>query len=520
MIRTTEHLEALNEIARIATTDLELRPMLQRITDVLADRFGWEFVACVSIDHARDRFVCEALSTTVPDTDVFPGYTRALGSGVVGEVALTGRPVLLDDVRLHPTYVDTLTGAMSELCVPVQHGGEMVAILNLESRRPAAFRGQLPLLETVAEQVAGAIASARLHEELTRRARLLEMVSELGRVATDAAELGTLMDQVVGYVAERFPLLLAAILLVDAESGEFNQTAFAGGLFREAGRGQRWPVTMGIVGRAIRTGEPQLVADVVADPDYLKVNSETVAELVIPIRWHGQILGVLNLEAVSADVFTPENQTVFRTFADQVAGAIRMASINRELEEANERLREANQRLERLSQVDDLTGIANRRAFDDALEHEWRRCRRAGCPLALAMIDIDCFKDYNDHYGHREGDECLRLVAHALQGGVHRAGDVVARYGGEEFVALLPELDAENAAVVAERLRACVEALNLPHASSSAAPVVTISVGVAAMVPDGEGLAGTLVDEADRALYAAKRAGRNRVGVAPAALST
>ncbi|HKP76446.1 MAG TPA: diguanylate cyclase, partial [Longimicrobiaceae bacterium] len=267
------------------------------------------------------------------------------------------------------------------------------------------------------------------------------------------------------------------------------------------------------------TGQPQLVADVRADPDYLRVNDQTVAELVIPIHWHGRILGVLNLEAAGPEVFTPENQTVFRTFADQVAGAIRMASINHELEEANDRLREANQRLERLSQVDDLTGIANRRAFDDALDHEWRRSRRSGAPLALAMIDIDCFKDYNDHYGHREGDECLRRVARALAAGVHRAGDLVARYGGEEFVVLLPGIDADHAAVVAEALRAGVEALGLPHASSGVAPVVTISAGVAAMAPARQGPTGALVDDADRALYAAKREGRNRVAVAAGQLA-
>ena len=513
MTRSTEHLAVLNEIARIATMDLELRPMLQRITDALARRFGWEFVACASIDPGRERFVCEALSTTIP-TEVHPGYSRELGSGVVGEVALTGRPIVLDDVRGHPNFVDTLPGTMSELCIPVQHQGETVAILNLESTRPAAFRGQLPLLQTVAEQVAGAIASARLHAELTRRAGLLGMVGELGRVATDAGELGLLLDRVVGYIRERFPLLLAAILLVDAERREFGQTAFAGELVPEARHGRRWPITTGIVGRAIRTGETQLVDDVRDDPDYLGVNAHTVAELVIPIRWGGGILGVLNLEADTPAVFTPEHQTVFHTFADQVAGAIRMASINQELEEANDRLREANQRLERLSQLDALTGIANRRAFDEALAHEWRRCGRARTPLALVMVDIDCFKAYNDRLGHQQGDRCLRAIARALHQGLHRAGDFAARYGGEEFALLLPGLDAERAAAFAGTARARVEALAIPHPASPVAPVVTISAGVASLLPRRGASARALVEAADQALYAAKRGGRNRIAVA------
>jgi len=193
----------------------------------------------MSVDRARGRYHCEALSTDLP-TEVFVGYARAIGSGVVGEVALTGKAVLLDDVAAHPDYVETQGGTRSELCVPVLHRGETVAILNLESQKAGAFRGQLPLMETVAEQVAGAIASARLHAELTRRAGLLEMLGELGRVATDAGELGLLLDRVVGFVHERFPLLLAAILLVDADAEEFGQTAFAGELVPAARRGRRW----------------------------------------------------------------------------------------------------------------------------------------------------------------------------------------------------------------------------------------------------------------------------------------
>jgi diguanylate cyclase (GGDEF)-like protein len=470
-------------------------------------------VACVSIDAARGRFVCEALSS-VAETGVYVGYSRALGSGVVGEVALTGRPMLLDDVRTHPNYVDTLPGTLAELCVPVRHQGETVALLNLESPRAGAFRDQLPLLETVAEQVAGAIASARLHEELQRRARLLEIVGEVSKAAMDAGELGLLLERVVDCLHERFPLVLAAVLLADVEAGEFTQTAHAGTLYRDARRGRRWPIGTGVVGRALRAGAPVLVPDVSADAEYVPVNDATVAEYAVPIRYRDRLLGVLNLEADHAEVFSAENQAVFRTIAAQVAGAIHMAAMNQELEAANEGLREANRRLERLSQLDGLTEIANRRAFDEALALEWRRCGRAETPLSLAMVDIDCFKDFNDHYGHRRGDECLRLVALALRDGVHRAGDLVARYGGEEFALLLPGMDAEHATAFADAVRARIEALAIPHATSGVAPVVTISGGVATVFPRRGLSPGGLVDAADRALYRAKRDGRNRVEAA------
>lgn len=156
----TAQLEILNEVARIATLDLEVRPMLQRITDALASKFGWEFVALVTIDAERGAFVCEAV-TSVVATEVHVGYTRPLGSGVVGQVAATGKPELIDDVRTYPNYVETLPAAQSELCVPVRHHDRIVAVLNLESRRLAAFHGELPLLTGVANQIAGAIASAK-----------------------------------------------------------------------------------------------------------------------------------------------------------------------------------------------------------------------------------------------------------------------------------------------------------------------------------------------------------------------
>jgi diguanylate cyclase (GGDEF)-like protein len=510
MIRSTEHLRVLNEIARIATLDLELRPMLQRITDALSREFDWEFVACISIDSIVGRFVCEAVSGTV-ETEVVPGYSRELGSGVVGEVALTGKAILLDEVKGHPNYVETLPGARSELCIPVRHQGETVALLNLESRIAGAFREQRQLLETVAEQIAGAIANARLHAELTRRAELLEMVGEVSKVATDAGELRLLMEQVVSYIRDRFPLSVVAIMLADMKEGKITQSAFAGKVRRNYQVGAQWGIDRGVVGRALRLGTAQLVPEVRADPDYIEVADDIRAEFAVPIRFRDRLLGVLNLEAASSDVFNPEHQTVFRTFADQLGGAIHMATINQALEDANDLLREANQRLERLSQLDGLTGIQNRRTFDHQLRLEARRAARGEVPLAVLMIDIDCFKDYNDHYGHLKGDECLRTVARALREGLHRAGDFVARYGGEEFGVLLPGEDVEHATRVAESLRARIEAMAIPHSTSRVGSVVTISAGVASAVPEREAGPDWLVEAADKALYEAKRQGRNRV---------
>lgn len=167
--------------------------------------------------------------------------------------------------------------------------------------------------------------------------------------------------------------------------------------------------------------------------------------------------------------------------------------------------------LRRLAYVDGLTGIANRRHFDQQLQAEWRRCRRNQQPLALLLIDIDHFKQYNDHYGHPEGDACLQAVASTLKHELTRSHDLVARYGGEEFVCLLPESDHAGALHKAQQLLRSVQALGREHLYSSAAPVVTISVGLACLVPSAESSPEALLAQADASLYRAKQAGRNRV---------
>ncbi|MBB3262682.1 diguanylate cyclase (GGDEF)-like protein [Azospirillum sp. OGB3] len=167
--------------------------------------------------------------------------------------------------------------------------------------------------------------------------------------------------------------------------------------------------------------------------------------------------------------------------------------------------------LRTLSFNDGLTGIANRRRFDEVLLREWRRCGRVQLPLSLIMLDVDQFKPYNDHYGHQAGDECLRAVAQLLVGQMMRPGDLIARYGGEEFVCLLPETDEDGAVKVAERLRQTVAERRLPHAVSHVADHITISLGVATARPLLDDTPDRLTQLADGLLYEAKRAGRNRV---------
>jgi len=178
-------------------------------------------------------------------------------------------------------------------------------------------------------------------------------------------------------------------------------------------------------------------------------------------------------------------------------------------------LEAANRQLEALSATDGLTGLANRRKFDIEWEMEWQRALRQGLPLAIAMVDVDQFKAYNDHYGHQMGDLCLKIVAQALGNSAQRSGEVAARYGGEEFVVILPGLGGTEAYAVMERVRVALQAQDLPHAKADVAGVVTISVGVASRVPRADESSASLVQEADAAMYRAKHQGRNQVVLAP-----
>ncbi len=171
--------------------------------------------------------------------------------------------------------------------------------------------------------------------------------------------------------------------------------------------------------------------------------------------------------------------------------------------------------LETMAWLDGLTGIPNRRRFDQALEIEWKRAIRSGTALSVIMADVDYFKNYNDQYGHGAGDVCLKRVASALAAAVTRPADLVARYGGEEFILLAPETSVEGARALAEQLRSGIENLAIPHELSEVAPCVTVSVGYASMVPDRLDSAAALLQAADRMLYHAKRAGRNRLYGAP-----
>lgn len=257
----------------------------------------------------------------------------------------------------------------------------------------------------------------------------------------------------------------------------------------------------------------------------------TTLRLLRPITTDVPILTICDEDDVDVAILAGAAGCVTRPVRErELVGRIRAAireraevkhraSRERRLSDQILMLQREKQDLERLVCVDVLTGVANRRHSLGLLAAEWRRAQREDRQVALLMIDLDCYHAYNEQYGHLGGDACLQRVTEAMVKCLRRPSDFLGRYGGEEFIAVLPNTNAAGAKIVAERLRATVEALAIPHATSTCARVVTVTAGFAAMKPTGDIAMEQLIAVADRALLRAKSKGRNRVeGEAPVVL--
>ena len=231
------------------------------------------------------------------------------------------------------------------------------------------------------------------------------------------------------------------------------------------------------------------------------------SSLTTPLLEDGKLCGLLSAHHSSVKDWQPEDRRLLETLSTQVSIAIQRDRLH-------QHLTRSNRELKRLAYLDGLTKVANRLRFEQFLHQEWRRLAREQEPLAVIMVDIDYFKSYNDIYGHLAGDDCLRLIAQTLKDAVKRPADMVARYGGEEFAVVLPKTDLEGAQTVAQKIRHLVRKQQIPHERSELDRIVTLSLGVAGMLPHLLESPDTLLQRADQALYQAKAAGRDRLAVA------
>jgi diguanylate cyclase (GGDEF)-like protein len=247
---------------------------------------------------------------------------------------------------------------------------------------------------------------------------------------------------------------------------------------------------------------------------------------LLPIAWwslihpleqpHNVLIGLVLLGVCALLVFTSNGiHTTFRAMLSltwqQEAMSRELGQITNSLRDRNRQLREARRQLTDLANIDELTGLGNRRLINQVLREEINRARRAQTSIGVILIDVDYFKKYNDSYGHPAGDEVLRRLGDLMQRATARAGEVVARYGGEEFIVVLPNADVHDAMRTAERLKRLVYEENIPHRDSEIADRITISQGIVALKPDQATDAGGIIDAVDAALYQSKHDGRNRI---------
>jgi diguanylate cyclase (GGDEF)-like protein len=376
---------------------------------------------------------------------------------------------------------------------------------------------------TLRDEPAGAVPDARSPAAPAVRSTVATgTIDLLGIVAASQAlssetDIDRLRARVVGILSEMTGATAVHLLIRDRVEHDWLAPADALAL-REASR--RPPLPWALIRYVERTRETANISDATRDErfrhDPYFMDLDRCALLAIPIMIRREMRAMLLLEnRMIRGAFSTENLEGIMLIAGQLAvsvdNALVHASLEHKVAERTRQLAAANQRLEQLSITDPLTGMANRRRLDEVLEAEWQRAEHQEAPIALAMIDIDHFKRYNDHFGHTAGDRCLQRVATCL---TENIGDthLAARYGGEEFAIVMPDTDTGAAGRLGQLLCAAVIELAEPHPTVRE-HLVTVSIGVAAVTPTAGDRVTRLVDLADGALYRAKRDGRNRVEV-------
>jgi diguanylate cyclase (GGDEF)-like protein/putative nucleotidyltransferase with HDIG domain len=378
--------------------------------------------------------------------------------------------------------------------VPIRFSDGSTGVLALADfeRELAISDRQFQLLQLLADEAAGAIENARLFQQEQRRASHLALLNELGRKATAVLDPQELLRNICQQVRSAFGYDLTRIEVMDpAGQDELVVEAEAG--YGESLLGRRTRLGEGLSGVAAETGEPVLANAVVREARYVALHPGVRSAMSLPLKYREELLGVLSLESRREQAFAARDVLTLRTLADQLAIALHNARAYQvALEEAI---------------TDGLTGLKTHRFFMEELDREWRRSTRSGRHFSLIMMDLDGFKQVNDHHGHLEGDRVLTAVA-AILDARSRQTNVVARYGGDEFAILMPEAHTDQAETLAERLRASLE--TNPYL---AAHEVTASFGIATFPIHGP-TQEEILRVADAGMYLAKHQKGNRVCVA------
>ncbi len=485
-----EKIAVLYHASQVVLSTFDLDEVLVQILNIVREQFHVTHAAVLLLDETTSElYVRQRIGT---ESVKGLGFI-ALGQGITGSAAGRREAVYSADVRSDPRYIEGYSSTQSELALPLMIRDELVGVLDVQSSSLDAFdEDTIHLLTMFSMQASIAIENARLYSLVTRRATQLEAINAIARQTTSLLDLDKLLPNLCFLVLEKFTVSHIAVYLTDGL--ELRVRAQTGSLGPEFARYVSVGDRQSLVAKAYETGEMLLENDLRSLDDVESIPNDAASELCLPLIFFGEKLGVLVLTSDRAGAFTSSELDPLTAVADIFAGAIKNCQ---QFESAKQ-----------LAYRDGLTGVFNRRYFDERIQEELDRVSRYSEEFALLMIDIDEFKSVNDRFGHLPGDNVLRQIANLLSEQLRRS-DRICRYGGEEFVVILPQLGRAHAVEVAEKLRRTIHASVLADITS----LVSVSIGVAHAPIHGRSR-DEIVAAADQALYAAKQSGRNRVVLA------
>jgi diguanylate cyclase (GGDEF)-like protein len=495
--RKSAHLGLLEAVGRQVTNSLDEKEILERTLEIVVEKFGYA-EATISLLIHEDSLEVVAISGT-QDFGYQRGYQQKIGQGIIGHVAQTREAYITGDVAQDPYYFSSAERNGSAIGVPMLDKENLLGVIYVESAtKDELQRDDVQTLQTLANQVATSLQKARLYARTQQHLQVMTTLQSISNAVASSLELDEILDNVIRLLKDSFGYTYISIYLLDgnilylgAELG-YPDTM----LIHEI------PITSGVIGRTARTKKTQFIRDVSADSDFLQASYEVKNEIGVPLIKDNNVLGVLNVESKGDVPLTENDVNVLNTLAGSVAVAIDNARLHAEVK--------------LMAMTDVVSGLANRRAFDETLYAEITRASRYSQPISLIILDLDSFKEYNDKWGHPAGDIRLREIADLLRSNV-RDPDIAARYGGEEFAVILPNTSKGGAIRLAERLRHSAES-SAPQKSDDNYPIsgYTISLGVATY-PDDATSVEELLLMADNAELMAKRLGKNQVYAANSA---
>ncbi len=483
--------EQLRILERVTSTIGRMIPTRASIADVVGElRQSWGFASSIGlIEGGRLMFHGIEQGLPVPP----PSWLREglpLDRGITGRVARTGEAEFVREVHADPDYLDIGADTGSEIAVPIKVEGRVIGVLNVEAPKAQSFHDEdYEILTIIANHLGIALANYNIFssEQDTRKA--LEAVQRVSTIVS-----GTLdPDEALRLIAETLAAVLSyPVVAVELIGGDHLRLAASFGFPESAHRHEG--MTESIAGRVALSGEAEFLPAIEGDSSAYPYRDDMVSGIYAPIRRGSELFGVLTVQGTDEHPLTEWDLTLLRTFAENAGVLLNNARVYDEMR--------------RTAALDSITGVPNHRHFQERLRQEVDRARKSDSELSLLVVDIDTFKEFNDRFGHIEGDRILSEIASRLQGQL-RDQDLLARYAGDEFVVILPDVTSRVSLEIAARLLRAVRSrpFELPNGDTT---VITLSIGAATFPADASSDE-ELISAADTAMYLAKGYGRDAV---------